>query len=198
MVLGLCRNLYWHLQYRHITIFIKKRQTDYQQIISVLICRYQNIGKGPEWNPLLFAHPSTLNNRKPIGCADPTLGVCDGGTPYQKVLGLGYHCANSNGFHSGPLLHIGRYSPVTICLNVRKQISAYEQWPIFAYQRIGKNPMSAHLQTAQSMTRLAVTICSLSHEFSHCQNGMKYEPRPTFMPKIKFLGQTVLPVLRCY
>ncbi len=41
--------------------------------------------KGPEWNSLLFAHLSTLNNSKPIGCADPTLGVCDGGTPYVAI-----------------------------------------------------------------------------------------------------------------
>ncbi len=33
-------------------------------------------------NSFIFGHPSTLNNRKPIGCADPTLDVCDGGTPY--------------------------------------------------------------------------------------------------------------------
>ncbi len=33
--------------------------------------------QGPGWNPLLFAHPSTLNNREPKGCVDPTLGVCD-------------------------------------------------------------------------------------------------------------------------
>ncbi len=30
--------------------------------------------KGPEWKSLLFAHLLTLNNRRPIGCVDFTLG----------------------------------------------------------------------------------------------------------------------------
>ena len=37
--------------------------------------------KGPEWNPLLFAHPSTLNNGKPFGYRDASLDVCDEATP---------------------------------------------------------------------------------------------------------------------
>ncbi len=90
--------------------------------------------KGTEWNSLLFAHPPNLNNRKPIGSADPTLGVCDGGTPYVAISNpkpfdmatygvppsqtpkvgsaqpMGFLLfkvdgwANSNGFHSGPLV----------------------------------------------------------------------------------------------
>ncbi len=40
--------------------------------------------KGPEWNPLLFAHPSTLNNEEPKNCMDPTFSVSDGATPYQQ------------------------------------------------------------------------------------------------------------------
>ncbi len=68
------------------TFFIERKYT--------LNWKLAECSKGPEWNPLLFAHPSTLNNRKPIGCADPTLGVFDGGTPYVAI---------SKGFHSGPL-----------------------------------------------------------------------------------------------
>ncbi len=98
---------------------------------------------------MLFAHPSTLNNRKSIGCSEPNLCVCDGGTPYvaiSKGFGFGISLwweysaepfdmatygvppsqtpkvgsaqpmglllfkvdgwANSNEFHSGPLLQI--------------------------------------------------------------------------------------------
>ena len=29
--------------------------------------------KGPEWNPLLFAHPSTLDNEESEGCSDPAI-----------------------------------------------------------------------------------------------------------------------------
>ena len=47
--------------------------------------------KGPEWNSLLFAHLLTLNNRKNIGCAGSTFGVCDGGTPYVAISKC-YHC----------------------------------------------------------------------------------------------------------
>ncbi len=58
-------------------------------LLGITFCRVPPFDeaslKGPEWNPLLFAHPPTLNHRKPIGCADPSLGVCDGGTPYVAI-----------------------------------------------------------------------------------------------------------------
>ena len=61
--------------------------------------------KGPEWTPLLFAHPSTLNN--PFDMA--TYGVAPSHTPeVQSTHPLGSplfkvdRWANSNGFHSGP------------------------------------------------------------------------------------------------
>ncbi len=40
--------------------------------------RYFGGRKGPEWNPLLFAHPSGLYNREPKGCVDQCCHVING------------------------------------------------------------------------------------------------------------------------
>ena len=66
--------------------------------------------KGPEWNPLLFANPPTLNNEESKGCM-ATYGVPPSQTPkVGSAQPMGFLLikvdgwANSNGFHSGPFL----------------------------------------------------------------------------------------------
>ncbi len=74
---------------------------------------------------LIFAHPSTLNNGKPIGYMDASLDVRDGVRPSHtpkmgstqplgSVLFKVDGWANSNGFHLGPFqLELDISTPVT-------------------------------------------------------------------------------------
>ena len=83
--------------------------------------------KGPEWNPLLFAHPSTFNNEESKGCMDPTMGVFDGATPYVPISkGFGFGLSLPVQWYPKPKtfwygsshhrhLRLGPHNPWTFC-----------------------------------------------------------------------------------